>query len=645
MDFLTVVESTSLPRHSDKCRFPASVLERTIAQNPSLPHPLVFRLGGKILVGVKEFTAPDLTIEVPLEVFDKLQAPTVAFELVSIEKATFLQCQPAQFYPHVINWKYYLESFLSTHYTTLSKGQVFGFHDANAGTDISMLVKDANADAVVVIDADIALDVVPLNDIMAAQQLAQDAKISSLENIPRLEKLASLSITPFSQGFAPAIFKVNLRATPEFTVHVSSPDIFNVDLICGLDKFLSLENFIDSTMAQDATDLDRKFLSIGSTPIITHALQSAPSDEPCWLYLICFAWEHTAEVDLQIGDQVGLDTANTSGDLVKCGNCQKLIPTQSFRLHEAFCLRNNIRCSCGDVFQKQIPAVHWHCEKCQHGHGISSLHKLKHERLFHSEPYICHKCDDPTLYPSLEELVTSHQSQLCAGKLHECRFCHLILTQGQATPEDEFQHLTHHESDCGSKTTECYECGRVVRNRDLASHLRIHEMNKKDMSSIEVTLCTNKVCVNIITDEENDLGLCSACYGPLYLALLDTTHKKLQSRIERRYVLQLTKGCGHVWCRNPECATGKGAMDFKQAISYVPELLAAVAVPLLPINENKPRPAKNTFWFCVSESAELKRSYIEQVVSEGEYSANVLYKAVSAAGTEGAREWLRRNAI
>ncbi|EOD46267.1 putative cytochrome c heme lyase protein [Neofusicoccum parvum UCRNP2] len=55
----------------------------------------------------------------------------------------------------------------------------------------------------------------------------------------------------------------------------------------------------------------------------------------------------------------------------------------------------------------------------------------------------------------------------------------------------------------------------------------------------------------------NDIGLCSVCFGPLYVSMYDPEGKALRRRVERRYLTQLLSGCGKSWCRNEMCKTGR----------------------------------------------------------------------------------------
>lgn len=655
------IDLGDLPPLSDKCLFPPSVLEEVLELHPTLPHPLVFRLSGEksVLVGVREFTAPNGSILVPENVLQRLGPGPVSVQLAQLPPATFLQVKPAQFYPHITNWKYYLESFVSKNYTTMSKGQTFGLDDKTANTVVQLTVEDANADSVVVVDTDIVLDVVPLDDVMAAQQLDYTSTLATLENVPELTTPVSVEIEPFHRSSAPVMFAVDLKKVrgAELTLSIATDsDLANVDLLCGLDKLVTLENFAFCTVDQDAADSKLIVIDMKSDLIVNH-LQKYP--DHCTVYVVPFAWEHEAKVTVAQsaptptlekgaleahtlqGEGPGATQVNGQGPGV-CSNCGKVI-AGNMALHEAFCLRNNVRCSCGEVFRKEIPGTHWHCDQCS-VHGNSALFRSKHVKLFHSGPYKC-QCGDAHEYADFIQLVQQHKAAGCPARLHECMFCHLIVPQEQATYEDNFANLTHHESLCGNKTTECYQCGKVLRNKDLASHMKMHYLDKVERSTETLLRCANETCVSVFareSDVTNDLGLCDACFGPLYLTVHDPTRSKLQSRIERRYMLQLTKGCGHAWCTNDECATGGRKLDIKLALAHIKsDLLPQVSG--LPVSTNHGR---SRFWFCINESSQSRKNVVHKLISEGLYGENMIYKAVAARPSEdGAREWLIRHAI
>lgn len=656
---LSVQFLEALPNSSDKCLFPPSLLKSTIDDVTDLPHPLVFSLSdgvSSITVGVREFTAEEGTVGVPRYIFDKIKGEIVSVTLSFPPKATFLQLKPAQFYSHITNWKYYLELQLSKNYTTLSKGELFFIDDPAAKTSVEVNVEDANAPTVIVVDTDTILDVLPLNDIMAAQQLSQSDATSALENIPELSDSEVLEVVPFNQTAVPKIFKIDLRkAQSSFSLVLKSEnenEAYNVDLLVALDKFVKLDNFALETMSQDTVVANANKtinIDVKSDMIINH-LEKYKEEDGCFLYAVVFAWDHNARVKLEKSQVV--ETTEPPKEVstdASCSICGKVIEKSKLPLHEAFCIRNNVKCSCGLVFTKEVPANHWHCDICEPPvAGNSTLFKLKHNRLQHSGPYNCEECNDRQEFTDFVLLVKNHKLTKCPAKLHECMFCHLILAQEEETYEDRFTNLTHHENQCGNKTTECYECNRIFKRKDLKSHMRMHYMDKVELNTESIGMCANSNCVNIVDNASNDLGLCDICYGPLFATVADPTNIKLQNRIERRYMLQLTKGCGNAWCQNPQCATATQPQPIKELLNRIQqELLPLVVRPELPITKKVgTKTAQNEFYFCISESVHLKKALAEHLADEGQYSRIMALRAVHKLRDEdSARDWLARNAI
>lgn len=609
----------SLPPHLDKCVFPPDLLEAVVAET-DVPHPWVFSLSG-VHVGVKQFTAPPLTVLVPLDVAAAVAQDTVTVELARLPKATLLTVVPAQLYAHVTNWKYYLEAFLSTHYTTLSVGQTFAYADPATGSEVVLTVKSANAQTVVVVDTDLTLDVAPLNDTMAAQ-----LKQSVLASAEIVDVAGPATFTERLEPFRTAALLKTYRIDPAFaaTVRVScAGDMANVDLVAGPDRFLSLDTFVWSTMLQDAES--EKAITVGGGPGET--------------YVTAFAWDSPVTVALTFA----LPETQPPAPASACLNCGQPVAPDKLVLHEAFCKRNNVRCTCGLVFPAKVPPTHWHCALCG-SHGNSLLAQYKHNQIFHAGPYRCDRCGSDTAYELLLALALQHRATVCPKKLHECRFCHLAVPQETATPEDRFLGLTHHESDCGNKTTECYECGKVLRTKDVASHVLIHTLDKARRNHDVVAVCANENCVALLRPG-SAMGLCATCYGPLYVSVLDPSHAKLQARLERRYVLQLTKGCGNSWCANVECATGNKALPLKEALAHVTAaLLPQVVDPVLPIHTTSPVANSNKFWFCVGQSMQKQRHDAASLLAEGRYARTMVYRAV-ASGAEDPRGWLATHAV
>ncbi|EGV63337.1 hypothetical protein CANTEDRAFT_114635 [Yamadazyma tenuis ATCC 10573] len=154
--------------------------------------------------------------------------------------------------------------------------------------------------------------------------------------------------------------------------------------------------------------------------------------------------------------------------------------------------------------------------------------------------------------------------------------------------------------------------------------------------------CTNENCINA-SSQDNSLGLCGSCYGPLYSQLYDPENVKLQSRIERRYVLQLNKGCEFTNCINSECKRNTiEPQSLKLIMKYVNErLMSYISTPALPVNKLKPV-HPNKFWFCVTDSMNLKMDLFRAFADN--YDPNVVIQGIRKIHTpthELLQSWLK----
>ncbi|RLV86403.1 hypothetical protein JA9_004627 [Meyerozyma sp. JA9] len=624
------------PRYSDKAIFPPSVLADVIDRlGDHLPHPLIFRLHSEnqqIYVGVLEFSAPENTIILPEIVFRKLpQQPVTAELVVDIPKGTELSLKPLQFYSQVHNWKFFLESRLPKLYTTLTKHEKLLVEDENGVYEL--FVENLSANTVCITDTEMVLDVVPLDNVMAQQQLEFSKAISYLEEAASLNPgaPASVDIEPFnSPQFKTQMLKIDIKQckTKLYIVLESTSPPYNSDIVVGTDKFVGMECYRWSSM-DISDDVDRKIVAIDPDTVTGENL-----------YVVPFAWESPCTVKLSVTSTLRNEVPPNSEI---CSNCGKAIAKETMVLHQAHCFRHNIKCECGSVFPEKIPPHHWHCEQCS-AHGNAAVSKSKHDKMNHMGPYKCDKCGFGA-FATFSELVTSHKAVECPDKLHECQFCHMIVPQEESTYQDRYLGLTHHENWCGNRTVECFRCSKVLRSKDMSNHLQMHELDKMEMTQatkLMFTKCSNMNCVNA-KDSSNILGMCSTCFGPLYVQQHDPTGIKLQSRIERRYMLQLTKGCGFSWCQNQECCSGLSPkLSVKEAIDRVRnDLLPEVAN--LPINKDKS--ITTVVWFCVNESVQRRKNMVDAILSEGEYDAAVVYKAANEERNEGIREWLQTHAV
>ncbi|KAK5016843.1 hypothetical protein LTR39_001870 [Cryomyces antarcticus] len=366
------------------------------------------------------------------------------------------------------------------------------------------------------------------------------------------------------------------------------------------------------------------------------------------------------------------DSATTSKtppnpDEVRCKNCHQWIPQRTLFLHENFCIRNNILCpkGCNQVFQKRSEAWqnHWHCPH-DSAFGNTALSHSKHDHLFHPPvPYECAGCGFTA--PNIRQLAL-HKTSTCPAKPILCRFCHLQVPQQSDTdpdassPEVLLSGLTPHELADGARTTECHLCNKITRLRDMSTHLRHHDLER--LSRPPPRLCRNVLCGRTLDGvgkngvtrlrargPENDIGLCDTCIGPLYVSMYDPDGKALRRRVERRYLSQLLAGCGHGWCSNRYCKTGRkntGGAGAEKGVS------AKDAIPMIKpfLDGLATGEAASPLHFCVDESSQRRRELAEMLAAEeggvggkGGYSREWCVGALEAEGgdLDRARAWLK----
>ncbi|KAI9786115.1 MAG: hypothetical protein M1839_007525 [Geoglossum umbratile] len=323
------------------------------------------------------------------------------------------------------------------------------------------------------------------------------------------------------------------------------------------------------------------------------------------------------------------DSAEAPGsDYVRCKNCTQWVPQRTMVLHENFCLRNNVFCSqCRAILKKSSPewSNHWHCPH-DSAHGNSASSKVKHDEVAHTRRS-CPNCSHEAA--SLEALA-QHRTTLCPGKPILCQFCHLIVPQEGdpdfPDPEALISGLTPHELADGARTTECHLCSKITRLRDMTTHLKHHDLRRRNRS--KPAICRNANCGRTLDGvgknggigvasrvgqgAANALGLCSICFGPLYVSMYDPEGKALRRRVERRYLTQLLTGCGKPWCRNEYCKSGRKNLGVTE--EYGQPLNSQHILPMVkPFVEKLEDVKRSPLHFCVDEASQRRRGLAEMM--------------------------------
>lgn len=609
--------------------------------------------------------------------------PQITVHAKQLPKGTYVRLRPLEAGYDPEDWKSLLERQLRESYTTLTKGALLSVKGVKGGETFRFLVDKflPEGDGICVVDTDLEVDIEALNEeqaretvrqIMAKSQRAPGTAVgSSIGHEINIWKAAEGQVVPgdYVDYVLPSwdrsqplqieiigdVDAVDLFVSPKSTrqrVHPRDTEhVFGIFSATAGTKTL----VIQPTNAE-LDGVDQLLISVhgysgsgsGSGP---DAAGSAPT--PFTLR----AQSVTSTADESTSNQVLTQAENQVGgpDEEQCTNCRQWVPKRTMVLHESFCRRNNIACpQCGEVFKKDSSEQqqHWHCPH-DDAHGSSEASKAKHDDIFHTDRQ-CPHC--PFQTNSVPDLAR-HRTSVCPGKVILCQFCHLEVPQEgdpfNPSAETLLSGLSAHEVADGARTADCHLCGKIVRLRDMTTHLKHHELDKAQRA--KPTTCRNPNCGRTLhgvgrggavgagtrmgQGPGNVLGLCSLCFSPLYVQVHDPEGKALRRRIERRYLTQLLQGCGKKWCANTWCKTGRANLELEPKGSNTQTILPAIK-PLLAEIPDSSEP----MFFCVDETNHKRRSLAEMLAAEGVWELEWCIAACESEGAadpEKAREWLR----
>src|SRR5690242_5520459 len=603
-----------------------------------------------------------------------------------LPKGTFVKLRPLEAGYDPEDWKSLLEEHLRSNFTTLTNGEVlvvYGGRGSSGKREEFRFLVDGfkpEGDGICVVDTDLEVDIEALNEEQARE---------TLKSIVAKRQRAPGTTEGSSVGGAIDIFKGKDGQVLEGEF---------VDFELGSwDKSQGLEITLSAVDEDDEVDLyvspysaqqrvrprDDEHVFADTSSRYPKRIRIQPTNaeldgaEAVWISVRAYPSESPSNTPKPFhvkvsmfdpeantrNDEGTVEDATHSADEVQCKNCNQWVPKGSLFLHENFCLRNNILCQqgCGQVFQKRSPAfqAHWHCPHDTFT-GNTQVSLQKHNTIYHT-PQTCGACGLD--FPSLPTLA-HHKTTTCPGKVILCRFCHLQVPQeGDPTepPSSELllSGLTPHELADGGRTTECHLCNKIIRFRDMETHLRHHDLER--LSRPPPRLCRNVNCgrtqdgANKLGDTRagtrkgqgpgNEVGLCSVCFGPLYVSLHDPEGKALRRRIERRYLSQLLTGCARPWCRNEYCRAGRKNQG--QGDQSVP---TREAIPMVkPFLEGLDGKGYSTpLHFCADEASQKRRVLAEMLTAEkgvegkGGYSLEWCVAALEAENgdLDKARSWL-----
>ena len=625
----------------------------------------------------------------------------VTINVTDLPKGTFVKLRPLEPGYDPDDWKALLEKHLRQEYTTLTNGQPLvvpgGRGVDGKKEEFRFLVdgfKPEGAEGVCIVDTDLEVDIEALNEEQAVETMKRIA--AKMATAPGTDGGSSAGgeldlFNPKTGQVLPGEYvdyeltSWNKSQPLEFEL-TGEDDEGEVDLIVSpISTTQRAVPRLDEHVFADFDGRPSKRVRLQPTNVELEGSES--------LFVTVHAYEpsHPESIGNAKGQQVPkprrftLRARHTDADEVmggisandteeppnpgevRCKNCGQFVPQQTLMLHENFCLRNNILCrsGCGQVFKKGSTEFqnHWHCPH-DSAYGNTALTLDKHNALTHPPEVLrCTECSTSETFSSMHSLAR-HRTSTCPSKLILCRFCHLIVPQegDPDVPNAEalLSGMTPHEIADGARTTECHMCNKIVRLRDMDTHLKSHDLDRLHRPIPQP--CRNINCGRTIDTcgkngdtragsrmgqgAGNDLGLCSVCYGPLYVSMHDPEGKAMRRRIERRYLQQLVTGCGKPWCRNEFCKTGRKARDLpsnitmKDGIPMVKPMIESLA------NGETASPLH----FCVDEAGQKRRGLAELLAADetigfgkGGYSFEWCLGALEAekSDLEAARKWLQ----
>ncbi|KAI0880013.1 ubiquitin fusion degradation protein UFD1-domain-containing protein [Annulohypoxylon maeteangense] len=669
-----------------------------------LPSPLMFRLvnpsnGNAVYAGIREFSADegevllspylaealgfDLTKDTSGEEEDGLcsngtTASRITVHAQHLPKGAYIRLRPLEAGYNPDDWKSLLERKLRESFTTLTNGAILSVPGVKG--ELFRLLVDRfrpEGDGICVVNTDLEVDIEALDEaqaretvrqIIARQQKAPGtvggSSVGQELNIWKAvggqvlpgdyvdyelpswarSRVLEIEVSELQDEYGIDLFvspkSSRQRAVPRQSEHVFGAFSYteygskriiiqptNVELENAESLLISVFGYVPNSGASstDALPLPYK-LRIKNNAMTTEAPPASDS----------------TTLEMQV-----------SPDEEMCKNCLQPIPKRTIILHENFCLRNNIACAqCRNVFQKMSDEwrEHWHCPRDE-AYGSSEMTKAKHDSIYHTERR-CPSC--PFTSNSIPD-IARHRTTLCPGKIILCQFCHLEVCQegDPFNPSAEMLHtgLTEHELVDGARTTDCHLCSKIIRLRDMSTHLKYHELEKAHRP--KPATCRNANCgrtlhgvgrngtVNAGTrmgqGPGNDIGLCSLCFSPLYVSLYDPEGKALKRRIERRYLTQMMQGCGKSWCANEWCKTGRANLKLEPKPST-----AQLALPQIRPLMDYVRDTQKSMNFCVDEANQRRRKLAEMLAAEDDWDIEWCIAACEAEGPnlDRARGWL-----
>eukprot|EP00743_Colponemidia_sp_Colp-15_P007809 GILK01008455.1.p1 GENE.GILK01008455.1~~GILK01008455.1.p1 ORF type:complete len:819 (-),score=103.13 GILK01008455.1:112-2520(-) len=470
--------------NADKIILPPSCLEELTRQDAQ--YPVFFEIknlktGAITHGGVLEFVAQEDSVILPQKVIECLGLGNTAetkvrVRYVRLPKGSFARLQPLDGeFNQLRDQRSLLESYLRTHYATLTVGDILPIASVTSESrPIHLKVLELEpAEAVNIIDTELSVDIVSTeNDMQTSESLTVGGP--GVVGVVEAGSYFHCSVTVPQEVLTSVLDgSCSLDIDMEASEQTSNPDGADADLYVATEP---IRKPTQNEHMWSAHDLHKKKIILTATDLQS---REATALSPFVLFIGVYGFSGKVTFKLIVSSiplvnsnegqshslGFGSDSMSLSQSEV-CPNCQQRVPSPSMALHTAFCVRHCIRCEqCGVVLRKEQRQTHCHCEKC--GKAMSTTEREKHVSVFHT----LLKCECGV---ELEmESLRVHKATDCPNRLVICRFCGEYVAVGDpssAPVRDRYRGLTAHESYCGARTAPCEVCGRSIMLKDMTVH-------------------------------------------------------------------------------------------------------------------------------------------------------------------------------
>jgi len=454
----------------NKVILPASVLSMVDIGNSH--SPLLFQMKKHMdadectYCGVLEFTADETTVVAPFWMMQKLQitdGETVQLtRCQSLPRGTFVKFQPlTSEFASLPNPKATLETYLGWNFSTLTKGETITIRQDDQ--KYSLIVKECRPeDSISIVETSLRVE---FDDAVAGPKIVHEV-------IPLTSEKMKRTVEPGSANYYMILLdknSLNDDIVLQCVALKGDPDLY----VDQKYNFPSLKHHTwaseekgDSVLFIPVDDPHRRVGSVFYVSVIGH---DGPAEYEIFASKATVVEPTTMEMD---GNKATNEDDKPKDGHQKCENCHKWIPQISFDRHDAFCRRNNFKCTfpgCDELLTKNTEGQHYHCPVCSqlcekddpHYHCeycskvIKQSGKDKHMAVAHSN--ITCECGIEVE----RESYKIHCKFECPNRKELCKFCERPVV---------FSEMIFHVEKCAATTTECDICGKIVIWKKIEIH-------------------------------------------------------------------------------------------------------------------------------------------------------------------------------